>query len=122
MKFAHVDSRRSDGAYVKFARETVTDTDASPEEYLFQDPDYHDEDQARLDAWRAGDWEMLGIRVIAHILVVRSGTGTMYTITSAGLWGIESDSGEAYFAEVEADERAGVLADLAMFGSVTVEE
>ena len=38
------------------------DQDADPRDYLFQDPDYREQDQARLEAWRNDEWHFLGVR------------------------------------------------------------
>lgn len=73
---------------------------------------YRQQDLARLVAYRRGDWHMIGIRAKAQILVQRNGFGTWYEMESAGLWGIESDSGEEYLTEVFAEECATLRADI----------
>ena len=40
---------------------------AEPLDYLFQDPDYREEDEARLKAWRNEEWHFVGIRARATI-------------------------------------------------------
>lgn len=122
-EFRMVDTRRPDGCYVSFERIETYDDTADPRDYLFQDPDYQEQDQERLDSWLADDWHFVGIQAVAHVLIVRHGAGTIYTLKSPGLWGIESDSGEEYFTEVYGDEKSTLLADLqAMGGPVHVEE
>jgi hypothetical protein len=97
---------------------TSFDQDASPLDYLFQDPDYRTQDQARLDAWRNGEWHFVGIRARA-IVKIPYGINPQCWITSEllspGLWGIESDSGDEYFQQVYQEEREiliGMLASL----------
>jgi hypothetical protein len=84
------------------------DQDAHPLDYLFQDPDYSEEDEARLKAWRRDEWHFVGIRARATIKIPY-GTNPQCWITSEllspGLWGIESDSGDQYFQEVYQEER-----------------
>ena len=108
-KFAHVDTAKPDGFYVQFERQLLDDEDASPNEYLFQDPDYAEADQARLDAFDAGNWRFVGIRAVARCLIVTHGVGTYVNLESPGLWSIESDSGESYFNEVFEAEKSTLL-------------
>lgn len=106
---------------VTFAREECDD-DSPDLSYLEQDYNdvedaaervkYREQDRARLDAYRRDEWRMIGIRAKATIWIDRPGYRTNYTLESPGLWGIESDSGEAYFAEVFADECATLRADI----------
>ena len=67
----------------------------------------------RLERLNQGDWCYLGITALAD---VRSESGIIQTIRSGGLWGIESDSGEDYFAEVEEEELDGLRRELGSFG------
>lgn len=69
------------------------------------DSAYLEEDYRRMEAYNRGDWCMCGIYAEAKV----EAGGTTQRVKSAGLWGIESDSGEAYFREVGAQE----LTDLA---------
>ena len=84
------------------------DHDAYPLDYLFQDPDYRQQDEARLAAWRNDEWHFLGIQAKATIKIPH-GTNPECWITaellSPGLWGIESDSGDDYFRQVYQEER-----------------
>lgn len=121
-KYRHIDTARPDGCYVTFERLTHEDSDSDPRDYLFQDPDYLDEDQKRLDDWHADKWRFVGIQARAHILIVRNGSGTMHEMTSAGVWGIESDSGDQYLNLCFADEKDDLLADMrALSGSPVIE-
>lgn len=62
-------------------------------------------------------WSCVGLRVDAVIVV----NGVLQTITSAGLWGIESDSGDGYFEQVWAEELAQLTDQLEELG-FTAEE
>lgn len=64
---------------------------------------YREQDRARLASY--GDsWYMLGIRAEARITIWSGGVGMTQKISSGGLWGIESDSGEKYFRQVAKEE------------------
>jgi len=92
------------------------DPDAHPLDYLYQDPDYREADEARLAAWRNDEWRFIGIRARVTIKIPYGGNpGCWITaeLLSPGLWGIESDSGGAYFQEVYREERALLLGMLA---------
>ena len=54
----------------------------------------------RLRAYNAGEWGMVGVRAVAEIEAAEM----LETITSAGLWNIESDSDENYFRDVYREE------------------
>lgn len=57
------------------------------------------------------EWYMVGVRAVAEVEV----NGVRETITSAGVWGVESDSSTAHFEEVQVPELAalnGMLAEL----------
>lgn len=96
-------SNISDSAFgVTVKRVSDTDADLSFLEhdsgnYKGESPEdiakYEAQDLERLDAYHRGDWEMLGVQVT----VARNGI----ILGRASLYGIESDSGEEYFKEVE---------------------
>ncbi len=116
------DTKRADGCYVTFHRIVENhDQDADPREYLFQDEDYRDEDQARLDAWRNGEWHFIGVQAQAAVYIVRNGVGTRYTLYSPGLWGVESDSGDEYLGEIFRQECDAIREDLAAMGTLIEE-
>lgn len=75
----------------------------------------------RLDSFRQGCWHMVGIQASANILIPLGCHFVTQTVTSPGLWGIESDSGEEYLDQVFAEECANLAAMLAAIG-VTVTE
>lgn len=93
------------------------DQDAHPLDYLFLDPDYREQDEARLEAWRHDEWHFVGIRAKAAIKIPYDSNPDSYIIaelSSHGLWGIESDSGDAYFQQVYQEERALLITMLAI--------
>lgn len=73
---------------------------------------YRAQDAARLSAYYRWDWCYVGIRARADITVTRPGYSVTYTLHSAGLWGIESDSSAEYFAEVFKDQCEELAADI----------
>jgi hypothetical protein len=103
---------------------TSFDQDASPLDYLFQDPDYRTQDQARLDAWRNGEWHFVGVRASATIKLpygINPQCWITSELLSPGLWGIESDSGDEYFLQVYQEEREiliGMLASLKTYEAI----
>lgn len=73
---------------------------------------YIAQDKERLKAYRNDEWHYIGIRAVATIWIERPGYRTNYTLESPGLWGIESDSGNAQLDSVYADECATLRADI----------
>lgn len=69
-----------------------------------EDPDlsYLDQDdfEDRRDAFERGDFSFVGVRAEAEVAI----GGIMQTLTSGGLWGTESDSGDEYFLEIADQE------------------
>ena len=124
-QFRNFDTKRADGTYVAFERVVMRDESASVygrnANELLRKLKNHDEGMSleRATAYLNDAWYYVGIRARAHMYVVKNGCGTHYTIESAGLWGIESDSSEAYFSEVFGEEKASLLADLTTFASAT---
>lgn len=78
--------------------------------------EYVRQDYARIEALQHGDWSVIGIRAEAEILIPSGSASLVQEITSGGLWGIESDSGESYFSEVEQDELADLRTQLSGIG------
>ena len=56
--------------------------------------------QGRRQQYDNGDFSFIGIQAEAEIIV----SGVCQTITSGGLWGIESDSTPDYLSEIEQEE------------------
>ena len=69
-----------------------------------EDPDTsfldQDEFEDRKEAYKRGDFSFVGVRAEAEITV----DGISQTITSGGLWGVESDAGDEYIKEVGGEE------------------
>ena len=72
------------------------------------------QDYKRMEAYNDGEWHYLGIRAVAIVRLTED--GPKQKITSGGLWGIESDSDESCFAEVEAEQRAELADQLLAMG------
>ena len=66
------------------------------------DPSYLDQDEFedRKEAFQRGDFHFIGIRAEAVVAV----EGILQTLTSGGLWGVESDSGDDYIEGVAVEE------------------
>lgn len=72
--------------------------------------------EARMKAWRQGDWRYIGIRARATIYVPIGGNSfAVYTLSSPGLWGVESDSGD-YLDETFEEEKATLTDHLKTIG------
>ena len=71
-------------------------------------PDSPEQDYQRMQAYNRGEWQMMGVHAEA---VLECPNKPRQVIRSGGLWGVESDSDEAYFAEV-ADEELAALRDI----------
>lgn len=72
----------------------------------------------RMADWRAGRWHYIGIRARAVLHIPIGGSSfRILTLESSGLWGIESNSGKAYLAEVYAEERRELMKELATLGA-----
>lgn len=69
-----------------------------------EDPDtsYFDEDEFtdRRAEFERGDFTFVGVRAEAEVAI----EGVIQTLTSGGLWGIESDSDESYIEDVALEE------------------
>ena len=73
---------------------------------------YVAQDYARMEDLNNSGWGFIGIRAKAKIAV----NSIQQTITSGGLWGIESDSDDSCFAEVQSEELADLRAQLYALG------
>jgi hypothetical protein len=82
------------------------------------------QDFERMEDLNNGGWWYVGVRAEAKILLPRNAndgkpnnlTFQSQTITSGGLWGIESDSDNAYIEEVTKDELADLREQLKQLG------
>lgn len=59
------------------------------------------QDKKRLEAYYNDEWHFVGVQAIAEIRI----DGLLQTISSGGLWGIESDSSDEYFDEIFEEEK-----------------
>ena len=73
---------------------------------------YVKQDYKRMESLYAGNWSFIGIGAKAKITV----NDTCQTITSGGLWGIESDSEESYLRSVEQEELSDLRTQLYELG------
>ena len=78
---------------------------------------YAKQDADRLTKFKSDDWWFEGCYAVAEILYESSpGCFRLDRLRSAGLWGIESDSGQDYRRSVEADELTDLSLHLEQFG------
>ncbi|MBV6489846.1 MAG: hypothetical protein CNCCGFBP_00220 [Fimbriimonadaceae bacterium] len=85
---------------------------------------YAKQDAERLAKFRFDDWWFEGCYAVAEVLYEASpGCFRLDVLRSAGLWGIESDSGSDYVRSIESDELADLSSHLERFGiHASVEE
>lgn len=77
---------------------------------------YVRQDYERMERLNAGDWYYLGIRAEAEIQL----TGDLVqTISSGGLWGIESDSDASYIEDLEREQLSNLKSELRAIGFST---
>lgn len=79
---------------------------------------YGKQDLDRMEGLCKGDWTYIGISAEAR---VQTGSDVVQLIHSGGLWGIESDSEEAYLTRVEEEELAGLQRELEAIGFTDAE-
>lgn len=81
---------------------------------------YVREDYNRMESLNKGDWWYIGIRAEAEIALDTGaesrGALLTQTITSGGLWGIESDSDASYINDTAKEELADLKHQLAALG------
>ena len=88
---------------------------------------YVRQDYERMESLNRGDWCYIGIRAEAEVGIEGKEPSrryhfegwTMQTISSGGLWGIESDSGNDYLQSVEQEELSELRAQLKELGFST---
>ena len=74
----------------------VVEHDSDPDTSYLEQEDFEE----RLAAFQAGEFTFLGVHAEADVTI----DGVVQTLTSGGLWGIESDSGDEYIEEVAVQE------------------
>ena len=70
------------------------------------------QDKKRLEAYYNDEWYFIGIQAVAEIRI----NGISQTISSGGLYGIESDSGNEYFDEVLEEQKEELKDNLLELG------
>lgn len=73
------------------------------------------QDYARMESLNEGDFCFIGIRAEADYSTGGQ-VSPVQTISSGGLWGIESDSSPEYIKEIETEELASLKAELKAIG------
>jgi hypothetical protein len=72
------------------------------------------QDAERLAAYKRDEWSMVGVRVVAEVTQDREGRiDQPLVLKSAGIWGIESDSGREYALETGRNELGDLREQLA---------
>jgi len=74
----------------------VVEHDPDPDVSFLEQDEFED----RLAAYKRGEFDFVGVRAEAEVVI----EGVVQTLTSGGLWGIESDSGEEYIESVAVEE------------------
>jgi hypothetical protein len=85
------------------------DKDSRPEDKTGGDPT---RDSEYIDSFYRGEWWFIGIYIELELIVAN----TVQTIRTPGLWGIESNSGNRYFQEVERQEYEELIGILEKLG------
>lgn len=109
-------SRKRVAPQVKSIKVLVRHDEEEPDTSHFDSGD-KDQDEAYLERYENGDFIFVGVRAEAEVVV----DGVIQLLTSGGLWGIESDSGKEYFAEVGADEWSDLRQILKTIGVATAQ-
>jgi hypothetical protein len=87
------------------------------EEYPDLDPDLSHLTKARLKAYHRGDFSFIGVMAEIEITV----NGVTQHLSSAGLWGIESDSDPSYIETVKKEETLALVEIMKELGIKYVE-
>lgn len=83
---------------------------------------YGKQDYDRMEGLNAGNWCFIGIGAKAEVVLNKTGDrarfhgGVIQHITSGGLWGIESDSENAYLQQVEGEQLTELAEELKRIG------
>lgn len=87
------------------------------------DPRYIERHYERFESYHQQQWCVLGIKADAVVSypVEPSGSKRLETLSSGGIWGIESDSGD-YISAVEDEQVDDLREHLAQFGIVVDDE
>lgn len=95
----------------------------NPQPGACENKEHAEQDYKRMMQFENGDVSSLGIKAVAEILTSNDNGKSWLRneISSGGLWGIESDSGENYFNEISCEQQRELLPLLVAFG-FTVDE
>ena len=74
----------------------IVEHDPDPDVLFLEQDEFED----RLAAYKRGEFDFVGVRAEAEVVIEE----TVQTLTSGGLWGVESDSGEEYLVSVAIEE------------------
>ena len=80
----------------------------------YGDPEYLEQDYERAEAYNRGEWYMFGIIAKVEVSYERDDYKRLETLSSGGLWGIESDSG-TYIREAAKQQLAELEEHLKRF-------
>lgn len=98
---------------LSWLEQDYNDPSITPEEALL----YRAQDAERLAAYNSGDWYMVGVQLAAEVVLERPGrVDEVITLTTPGIWGVESDSGEDYFRSLADDDSEYLVDDLVALG------
>jgi hypothetical protein len=74
--------------------------------------EYYKQDKKRFDGLLRGEWSYVGVAVRVLKQTSTNWANGGLEVGRSSVWGIESDSDESHFAEMERDEIAGALAEV----------
>lgn len=124
--FRNIDiANRPQTVSIEFERVKVIDENPDlshlRQDYTDETPEnrkkYKAADAKRIRAFGRGQWEMLGVMVKCTIHVPIGGNSfTVFTMESAGLWGVESDSDPSYFIRIWDEEESSLREALRLMG------
>lgn len=78
---------------------------------------YAMQDFKRMEAYENGNWCCIGISAVANVSIeLGKDTRKLDTLTSGGLWGIESDAGEEHLEEIRQEQLSELHTVLDAYG------
>ncbi len=80
---------------------------------------YGRQDFERMESLAKGNWHFIGVKAQAEVLSSQNGKEWLVNhLSSGGLWGIESDSGESYLDEVKRGQMEELKTTLKEYGFI----